>query len=347
VVAALEAGKHVFCEKPLCRTLEQARAIARVRGDRHLACNLILRAAPLYSWLRDAIRAGELGEIYAFDGDYLYGRLHKITEGWRGTVDDYSVFQGGAVHLVDLMVWLLGERPARVAAVGNRIVTRDTAFRYPDFVAATYELPSGVIGRITANFGCILPPARGARVRTRDVHPRRRRGAAHVVTGDRPMIEPRPSPREQGDPCPSSSMIFAGSIPVRRPPPARCDHRVSHDLALASAVQSIGAGPTFRSEGRYHRRRSRGRDARAQAYLTHGPVQDRSEFARSSARAHCISVVHGGAHPRVPALQARPGTGHRARMHASPSRDRGVGTRRCSSIGSDRRHLTARASRPR
>ena len=155
VVAALRAGKHVFCEKPLCRTLDEARAIVRARGDRHLACNLILRAAPLYRWLQGAIRAGELGEIYAIDGDYLYGRLDKITDGWRGTVDDYSVIQGGGVHLVDLMMWLTGERPARVTAVGNRIVTRDTAFRYPDFVAATYELPSGVIGRITANFGCV------------------------------------------------------------------------------------------------------------------------------------------------------------------------------------------------
>jgi predicted dehydrogenase len=155
VVSALRAGKHVFCEKPLCRTLDEMRAIEAARADRHLACNLILRAAPLYRWLRDAIRAGELGEIYAFDGDYLYGRLAKITEGWRGTIDDYSVIQGGAVHLVDLMLWLLGERPARVTAAGNRIATRASAFRYHDFVAATYELPSGVVGRITANFGCV------------------------------------------------------------------------------------------------------------------------------------------------------------------------------------------------
>jgi predicted dehydrogenase len=154
-VAALRAGKHVFCEKPLCRTTGELAAIERARGDRHLQCNLILRAAPLYRWLRDAIAAGELGEIYAIDGDYLYGRLHKITDGWRGGVEDYSVMQGGGVHLVDLMLWLTGARPARVTAVGNRIVTRDTRFRYPDFVAATFELASGAIGRITANFGCV------------------------------------------------------------------------------------------------------------------------------------------------------------------------------------------------
>ena len=155
VLAAFAAGKHVFCEKPLCRTPDELRAIMAARRELHLACNLILRAAPLYRWLRDAIAAGELGEIYAIDGDYLYGRLDKITLGWRGDVDDYSVFQGGGVHLVDLIMWLVGERPARVSAVGNRIVTRDTAFRYPDFVAATYELPSGIVARITANFGCV------------------------------------------------------------------------------------------------------------------------------------------------------------------------------------------------
>jgi predicted dehydrogenase len=155
VLAALRAGKHVFCEKPLCRTPAELAAIVAARGDRHLQCNLILRAAPLYRWLRTAIASGELGEIYAFDGDYLYGRIEKITEGWRGSVEDYSVMQGGGVHLVDLMGWLLGEAPIRVTAAGNRIVTRDTAFRYPDFVAATYEHASGVIGRITANFGCV------------------------------------------------------------------------------------------------------------------------------------------------------------------------------------------------
>jgi predicted dehydrogenase len=155
VLDAFAANKHVFCEKPLCRTPDELRAILAARGDQHLACNLILRAAPLYRWLRDAIRAGELGEIYAIDGDYLYGRLEKITLGWRGDVDGYSVFQGGGVHLVDLIMWLLDERPRRVGAVGNRIATRETAFRYPDFVAATYELPSGIIARVTANFACV------------------------------------------------------------------------------------------------------------------------------------------------------------------------------------------------
>jgi len=158
VVSALRAGKHVFVEKPLCRSEEELRAIKNawlLSGDRHLASNLVLRAAPLYQWLRQAIAGGELGEIYGFDGDYLYGRLSKITDGWRKDVLDYSVMQGGGVHLVDLMLWLTGQRPRSVTAVGNRICTEGTAFRYHDYVSATFGFASGLVGRITANFGCV------------------------------------------------------------------------------------------------------------------------------------------------------------------------------------------------
>lgn len=157
VIAALEHGKHVFVEKPLARTVGELRAIKGLwaKGGSHLESNLVLRAAPLYAHLRHLIAAGELGEIYAFDGDYLYGRIEKITSGWRSGVAGYSVIEGGGIHLVDLMVWLTGQRPCAVAAAGNQIATRGSRFRYHDFAAATYRFSSGLIGRITANFGCV------------------------------------------------------------------------------------------------------------------------------------------------------------------------------------------------
>jgi predicted dehydrogenase len=157
VIQALRRGKHVFVEKPLCRTRSELTAVhaAWRESGRHLCSNLVLRAAPVYAWLRDAALAGELGEIYAFDGDYLFGRLHKITDGWRRDVPDYSVMQGGGIHLVDLMLWITGQRPTRVTAIGSRVVTQGTAFRHDDFVAATFMFDSGLVGRITANFGCV------------------------------------------------------------------------------------------------------------------------------------------------------------------------------------------------
>ena len=155
VIAAFRAGKHVFCEKPLCRTHEELLAIQTAwrESAKELECNLVLRSAPFYRWLKDAIHAGELGRVYSIDGEYLYGRIHKITEGWRKDVDDYSIMLGGGVHLADLMMWMTGEKPNRVIARGNKLATIDTNFRYEDFVTTIFDFPSGMIGRITANFG--------------------------------------------------------------------------------------------------------------------------------------------------------------------------------------------------
>jgi predicted dehydrogenase len=161
VIGALTCGKHVFVEKPLCRSLAELARVKRTWGEHgrpYLASNLVLRAAPLYQWLKTAIDDGQLGEVYAIDGDYLYGRIEKITGGWRSRVDEYSVMQGGGVHLVDLMLWLAGQRPEDVTAVGNRMCTRGTAFRYNDFMSATFRFAGGrdgLVGRISANFGCV------------------------------------------------------------------------------------------------------------------------------------------------------------------------------------------------
>jgi predicted dehydrogenase len=159
VIPALEAGKHVFVEKPLCRTMHELRAVKRSwqahRGRVKLSSNLVLRGAPLYEWLKSRLKSGKLGEVYAFDGEYLYGRLEKITEGWRKHVEDYSVMEGGGVHLIDLLLWMTGQRPSRASAMGNNVCTRGTAFRYNDYVAATLECSGGVVARFVGNFGCV------------------------------------------------------------------------------------------------------------------------------------------------------------------------------------------------
>lgn len=158
VVKAFEAGKHVFVEKPLCRTMDELGHVARAwaQGGRpHLASNLVLREAPLYRWLIEQVASGAFGDIYAIDAEYFYGRLPKITEGWRKDVNNYSVMEGGGIHMIDLMMALAGENPVSVNTVGNAIATKDTDFGYDDFQAATFKFPSGLIGRAAANFACV------------------------------------------------------------------------------------------------------------------------------------------------------------------------------------------------
>ena len=157
VVQAVLAGKHVLVEKPLCRNHKELKKIRRAWTITKpaLMANLVLRAAPLYRKIQKMIGAGELGNIYAMDGDYLYGRVHKITNGWRSKDKDYSVMAGGGVHLLDLILGFAGETPNWVTATGNRICTRGSRFQRKDFVSAIFEFPSRLVARITANFGCV------------------------------------------------------------------------------------------------------------------------------------------------------------------------------------------------
>ncbi len=157
VMALLKANKHVFVEKPLCQTIEQLINIHRsfLTKECAIASNLVLRTAPLYKYIKDIIGEGKLGEIYAFDGDYLYGRVQKITDGWRKNVENYSVMEGGGIHLIDLMLWLTGEKPLAVTSQTNKIVTKNSEFRYHDFHSAVFFFQSGLVGRVTANFGCV------------------------------------------------------------------------------------------------------------------------------------------------------------------------------------------------
>lgn len=160
VVRAIQAGKHVFVEKPLCLYAEELadiRAALRANPQIKLSSNLILRRTPRFIRLREMIRSGELGRPYYLEGDYNYGRLHKITEGWRGQQPFYSVVHGGGIHLLDLLMWLTGERPDEVMAYGTRLATVDTAFRFNDCVATLLRFPSGMLAKVTANFACVMP----------------------------------------------------------------------------------------------------------------------------------------------------------------------------------------------
>ncbi|MBM3545141.1 MAG: Gfo/Idh/MocA family oxidoreductase [Alphaproteobacteria bacterium] len=160
IVAALNAGKHVFVEKPLCVTRAELDAI-RTAHARHpnlkLSSNLVLRRSPRFLDLRARIQAGDLGDLYLLEADYNYGRLHKLTEGWRGRVPNYSVMLGGGVHMIDLLLWLTGDRVEEVAAFGTGLATRDSAFQGDDTRIAILRFASGALGKIGANYPCVYP----------------------------------------------------------------------------------------------------------------------------------------------------------------------------------------------
>ncbi len=98
ILAALRSEKHVFVEKPLCLTRKEFINIKQALGANphlKLSSNFVLREVERFKQLKSRIESNEFGDLYYFEGDYDYGRLHKITQGWRADTEGYSVVHGG------------------------------------------------------------------------------------------------------------------------------------------------------------------------------------------------------------------------------------------------------------
>jgi predicted dehydrogenase len=123
--AALACGKHVFCEKPLALSLEEAAAISRaVRAarDRHFAFGLVLRYSPLYRRAKSLLQAGSVGKVLSFEfnetlpfnhGGYIHGNWRRHTK------HAGSFLLEKCCHDMDLAMWLMEDRPVRVASFGG------------------------------------------------------------------------------------------------------------------------------------------------------------------------------------------------------------------------------------
>ena len=118
-IAALQAGKHVLCEKPMATTAEEARAMqeeARKSG-KLLMIGFVRRFGNDCTVVKDFIDGGYFGEMYYTKATYL--RRHGNPGGWFG---DKSRSGGGplidlGVHVIDLVRYLLGN-PQPVSVYG-------------------------------------------------------------------------------------------------------------------------------------------------------------------------------------------------------------------------------------
>ena len=160
VIGSLQKGKHVFVEKPLCLNKEELDSIVIVMRENpnlKVSSNLILRKCPRFVDLRKRIRSGDLGQVFHMESSYDYGRLNKLTDGWRGQIPSYSVTLGGGIHLIDLMHWLSGEKFTEVFAYGNTLATIGSVFSGNSLTSAIMKSSSGCTTSITSNFGSVTP----------------------------------------------------------------------------------------------------------------------------------------------------------------------------------------------
>jgi predicted dehydrogenase len=162
-IAALEAGKHVICEKPMALTSVDAAQMlvaARQSGRKHM-CGFNYRFIPAVRLAREIIERGLLGKIYHFRGHYLQESAHDPDRPPAKAPDPAAPWVGSLLnlgsHLIDMARFIVGEpvsvsalmstfEPTRPLASGERIkIEADDAF------LTLLEFANGAIGVLEAS----------------------------------------------------------------------------------------------------------------------------------------------------------------------------------------------------
>lgn len=125
--AALLAGKHVVCEKPLAKDLHEAEELVKLAAETGLvnAVHFNLRYYPLVRQMRVARQKGDLGEVYSVIGSYLQDWLFYETDyNWRLEPDKSGNSRAIAdigSHLMDALEYITGLKTVAVMADFNTI----------------------------------------------------------------------------------------------------------------------------------------------------------------------------------------------------------------------------------
>ncbi|HTT65341.1 MAG TPA: Gfo/Idh/MocA family oxidoreductase [Bryobacteraceae bacterium] len=160
VLAALAAGKHVLCEKPLALNRNDAEEMleaAERAGKVHMTA-FTYRFAPAVQYARRILDRGELGRLCTVRAAYLMALSGHVL-GWRSE----KRYAGSGVladigsHLVHLVQWLAGDI-ARLTA-GERRFRQDPASDVEDWIAFLAEFENGACGSFEISR---VAPGRGA-----------------------------------------------------------------------------------------------------------------------------------------------------------------------------------------
>jgi predicted dehydrogenase len=161
-MAAIQAGKHVLCEKPLGMSAAESKQMwqaAQAAGVVHM-CGFNYRFVPAIRLMRQIIQEGRLGRIYHFRARYLQDWLvdpaFRMT--WRLDVNQAGTGAIGdlGTHIIDLARFLVGE-PTAIGAITTTFITeRETpeggkkSVTVDDAFVATATFANGALGTLEA-----------------------------------------------------------------------------------------------------------------------------------------------------------------------------------------------------
>lgn len=134
---ALEAGKHVYVEKPLVLDEAQGRELIRLAGEKGLTLMVghLLHYHPAFVHMKELVRTGQLGRI-----NYIYSNRLNLGKIRR----EENILWSFAPHDISMILALAGEQPAKVTATGGSFLHKNIA----DVTTTHLDFPSGLKAHI-------------------------------------------------------------------------------------------------------------------------------------------------------------------------------------------------------
>jgi len=163
-IKALNAGKHVLCEKPMATSVEDAEKMisAAKKAGKFLMIGHNQRLVPGHIRAKEILKTGELGKILTFRTTFGHGGpetwsadkgLHtwffKKNDAFIGTMGDLGV------HKADLIRWLIDDEIDEVKAYVSTLDKKNEkgeAIEVDDNAVAVLKSKSGIIGTLTASW---------------------------------------------------------------------------------------------------------------------------------------------------------------------------------------------------
>jgi predicted dehydrogenase len=154
-IAALEAGAHVFCEKPLATTVADAERVLQTAIDRRrkLVVGYILRVHP--AWTTFVELARTLGKPLVMRLNLNQQSAGSAWQVHRNLMESMSPIVDCGVHYVDVMCQMTGARPTRVHAVGARL-TDDISSAMYNYGHLQVTFDDGSVGWYEAGWGPMM-----------------------------------------------------------------------------------------------------------------------------------------------------------------------------------------------
>lgn len=151
-IAAARAGKHVLVEKPMALSLDDADRMIRACEDAKVNLGVVYqrRAEPLFQNILRAVQIADFGEMRTAVISMPYSRPQSYYDAaaWRGTwsQDGGGVLMNQGIHLIDLLIWYLGE-PVFIQAYAS---TLSRNIEVEDTLAALLTFRNGAQATVSA-----------------------------------------------------------------------------------------------------------------------------------------------------------------------------------------------------